>query len=303
MIAGVARVRLEPAMPRHLLAFALASTVVCAGLVAAPAAFAAADVTRLEVRIVTGADGAGAGGYAELRVRELGKAERRIPLARGDGWPAGSTRVVPVTLPEPLDADAVARVGIYYRTANPSAPDSWEIARADVYALRGTERIRLGGNSIQGVVLREGELASGERAASSLTCVTDSDCSDGKTCNGTEICRPGGRDADVRGCVRSAPISCPVNQACIEGQGCRGVGEATGGTGGVAIASGSGAAESATAVNAAPNLTPRSVPVQTCSGRDVLLTDAGGTSRLAACPTGTACVAQPNGTGVCAPAR
>lgn len=290
-------------MPRHPLVFALASTVaLAASLAVAPAALAAADVTRLEVRIVTGADGAGPGGHAELRVRELGKPERRIPLAPGDGWPAGSTRVVPVQLPEPIDADAVARVGIYYRAANASSPDSWEIASADVYALRGTERVRLAGASIQGVVLREGELASAERAASSLTCVTDADCSDGRMCNGAETCQPGARNADVRGCVRAAPLSCPVNQACIEGQGCRGVGEATGGAGGVAIGSAAPASSlPAAASNAAPNLTPRTVPVQTCSGNDVLLTDAAGTSRLAACPSGTSCVAQPNGTGVCVP--
>lgn len=296
-------------MPRHPLVLALAATVVLvASLAAAPAVRAAPDVTRLEVRVVTGADGAGPGGHAELRVRELGKPERRIPLARGDGWPAGSTRVVPVTLPEPIDADAVARVGIYYRSANPAAPDSWEIAGADVFALRGTERVRLNGASIQGVVLREGELASAERAVSSLTCVTDSDCSDGRMCNGAEICQPGARNADVRGCVRGAPMSCPVNQACIEGQGCRSAGEATGGSGGVSIGSGTSAAPAAAgasgaAANVAPNLTPRSVPVQTCSGRDVLLTDASGASRLASCPGGTACVAQPNGTGVCVPSR
>ncbi len=293
-------------MPRHPLVLALASTVLlAAGLATGPVAVAAADVTRLEVRVVTGADGAGPGGYAELRVRELGRPERRIPLAPGDGWPAGSTRVVPVTLPEPIDANAVARVGIYYRAANASTPDSWEIASADVYAVRGTERVRLAGASIQGVVLREGELASAERATSSLTCVTDSDCSDGRMCNGAEICQPGARNADVRGCVRAAPMACPVNQACIEGQGCRGVGEATGGAGGVAIGSATAAAAAGaaagTAANAAPNLTPRTVPVQTCSGNDVLLTDAAGTSRLAACPSGTACVAQPNGTGVCVP--
>jgi hypothetical protein len=289
-------------MSRHPFVLALASTaILIAGLAAAPAAVAVANVTRLEVRVVTGADGAGPGGYAELRVRELGKPERRIPLARGDAWPAGSTRVVPVTLPEPIDADAVARVGIYYRAPNAATPDSWEIASADVYALRGAERVRLGGAPIQGVVLREGELASAERAASSLTCVTDSDCSDGRMCNGAEICTPGARSADVRGCVRAAPMTCPVNQACVEGQGCRGVGEATGGAGGVAMASGRPSDAAAPAANAAPSLTPRTVPMQTCSGNDVLLTDASGTSRLAACPSGTACVAQPNGTGVCAP--
>jgi hypothetical protein len=284
-----------------------------AGLAAVPPAHAAADVTRLEVRIATGADGAGAGGYVELRLRELGRPERRVPIARGDAWPAGSTRVVPVTLPEPIDADAIARVGVYYRSANPASPDAWEIASAEVFALRGSQRVRLTTAPIQGVVLREGELGSAERAASSLTCVTDADCDDARLCNGAERCQPGAPGANARGCVRGAPLACPVNQACIEGQGCRGVGDAVG-SGGVAIgnapgnasagALGGGGAPAAGArgTNVAPSLTPREVAVQTCSGRDVLLTDADGASRLVACPSGTACVAQPNGTGICAPA-
>lgn len=265
----------------------------------AGSAHAAANVTRLEVRIATGADGVATGGYVELRLRELGKGERRVAIARGEAWPAGSTRIVPVTLPEPIDADAVARVGIYYRAANASQPDSWEIAGADVIALRGAERVRLNGATIQGVVLREGELASAERSASTLTCVVDADCNDGRSCNGIEKCSPGARTADARGCQRGTPISCPVNQACIEGQGCRGVGEATGG-GGVAMSTPAAAGARPAAQAAAA---PSSVPVQTCSGRDVLLTESNGTSRLASCAAGTACVAQPNGTGVCVPQR
>jgi hypothetical protein len=276
--------------------FALFLLVLLAG-----SAHAAANVTRLEVRIATGADGVAAGGYVELRLRELGKGERRLPIARGEAWPAGSTRIVPVTLAEPIDADAIARVGIYYRAANASQPDSWEIAGADVIALRGAERVRLNGATIQGVVLREGELASAERSTATLTCVVDSDCNDGRSCNGIEKCSPGARNADARGCLRGTPVSCPVNQACIEGQGCRGVGEASGG-GGVAMST--PATSAARPAPTAPATAGSSaVPVQTCSGRDVLLTDAGGATRLASCPTGTACIAQPNGTGVCVPQR
>lgn len=269
------------------------------GFLAAGAVEAAANVTRLEVRIATGADGAGPGGTVELRLRELGRPERRVPLGRGDAWPAHSVRIVPVTLAEPIDPEAVSRVGIYYRTANAAAPDAWEIASAEVVAIRGSERIALSSGAIQGVLLREGELSSAEHAASTLTCVQDADCNDGRSCNGVERCQPGARTADARGCVRGSPVQCPVNQACIEGQGCRGVGEAAAAAGGLAIGSPRG--DAGEKPNTAPNLTPQRVPVQTCSGRDVLLTD-GGSSRIAACPAGTACVPQPNGTGVCAPA-
>jgi hypothetical protein len=289
----------RPPMKRFLASLVLAAA-------ALPSAWAAPDVTRLEVRIATGADGAAAGGYVELRIRETGRPERRLPIASADAWPAGSLRVFPVPLREPLDVATVERVGLYYRSGNASTPDSWEVASAEVLALRAGQRVPLLGAPIRGVVLQEGELAGTERAAA-LTCVMDEDCSDARACNGAERCDPGARGADARGCVRGAPLQCPVNQACIEGQGCRGVGEASG-SGGVAIggngAAGSGAeATSAAAAPAtvAPSLTPRSVPVQTCSGRDVLLTDAAGSSRLASCPNGTGCVAQPNGTGICVP--
>lgn len=256
-----------------------------------PVAQAAADVTKLEVRIVTGDDGASAGGSAELRIREAGRPERRLKLGAGDAWPRGSTRVIPLTLTTPLDPNAVARFGIWFRGA-PGPADAWAIASAEVFALRGREKVRLLNATVDGVIIREGELSTAERAASSLTCVTDVECSDGRTCNGAERCAPGTRGADERGCVRGAPLQCPTNEVCVEGQGCRGLGE---GAGAIALGGRSGnASPSATARAGAPAL-------QTCSGADVLLTEANGASRLASCPTGTACVAQPNGTGVCAP--
>jgi hypothetical protein len=260
-------------------------------LLPAQAARAVADVTRLEVRIVTGEDGASAGSAVELRIREAGKPERRLPLGAGEAWPKGSTRVIPLALSPPLDPEAVARVGLWFRgPAGP--PDAWSVASAEVYALRGRERIRLLNATIEGVLRREGELSTAERATSTLTCITDAECSDGRSCNGAERCQPGARGADARGCVRGTPLQCPTNEVCIEGQGCRGVGAGAGG--GLAIG---GRAANASPAAAVRDATPA---VQTCSGADVLLTDAGGSSRLEKCPSGTTCIPQPNGTGVCA---
>lgn len=265
--------------------------VLAAAFVPVQPARAAADVTRLEVRIVTGEDGASAGNAVELRIREAGKPERRLPLGTGEAWPKGSTRVIPLTLSTPLDPDAVARLGVWFRGAA-GPPDAWSIASAEVYALRGRERIRLLNATIEGVLRREGELSTAERAASTLTCVTDVECSDGRSCNGAERCQPGARGADERGCVRGTPLQCPTNEVCIEGQGCRGLGDATGG--GIATgARGAATAPAAVSRGASP-------AVQTCSGADVLLTEASGASRLEKCPSGTTCVPQPNGTGICA---
>lgn len=257
-------------------------------------AHAAADVTKLEVRIVTGEDGASAGGSVELRIRETGRPERRVPLGTGDAWPRGSTRVIPLTLSAPLDPNAVTRFGIWFRGA-PGPADAWSIASAEVFVLRGRDKFRLLNASIDGVIMREGEISTVERTGASLTCITDVECSDGRTCNGAERCAPGTRGADERGCVRGAPLQCPTNEVCVEGQGCRGLGEGAGAGGGIALGGRSG--------NASPSAAARAgaPAVQTCSGTDVLLTEANGSSRIASCPEGTACVAQPNGTGVCAP--
>jgi hypothetical protein len=278
-----------------------ALALVC-GLAVLGPALGAPAVHRLLVRIATGTEGAPVGSHVELRLREAGRPERRLPLAGGAPWPAGSTRTVPVTLSEPLDPDAVARFSIYFR-GPPEAPlAAWEIASAGVYALSAEGRESPLGVTIQGLIRREGEIASTERAASSLTCVTDADCDDGRACNGRERCEPGARNADARGCVAGVPVACPTNQVCMERLGCRGmdVGDAskTPTAGAPAAPVSAPGRDTGGAASPVPG-----AAVQTCSGRDVLLTEASGATRTAHCPAGTACVAQPNGTGICAPTR
>jgi len=270
-------------------------------LVAGPA-LDAPVVQRLLVRIVTGTQGAPAGAYVELRLREAGRPERRLPIAGDAPWPAGTTRTVPVALGEPLDPDAVARVSIYYRGPANATSSSWEIASADVYALSADGREIPLAATVQGFIRREGEIASAERAASSLTCVTDADCDDGRACNGRERCEPGAHNANARGCVAGSPVICPTNQVCMERVGCRGL--HTGDAPSAPMAIGSTAPPSEPEHNAgATQGAARGAAVQTCAGHDVLLTEASGATRTAPCAAGTACVPQPNGTGICAPAH
>ena len=282
---------------------ALRALVILCGLAILAPATAAPVVHRLVVRIATGAEGAPAGSTVELRVREAGRPERRLALAGGAPWPPNSTRTVSIALGEPLDPDAVARYSIYYRGPAGAAPGAWEIASADVLVSSAAGRETPLGAPIQGVLRGEGEISSAERAVSSLMCVTDADCDDGRACNGRERCDPAARNANARGCLAGVPVSCPTNQVCIERLGCRGTdGSAPTKAPGAAAAlpPAPAAAEQDAAAAAGAKV---GTPLQTCAGRDVVLTDASGAVRPAKCPAGSACIQQPNGAGVCAPAR
>lgn len=182
----------------------------------------AAPVSRLEVRVVTGAQELSAGSDLELRIYEAGKSVRRLPLVHGEAWLPASTHLVPVKLNDMLDPRNVLRFALYYRAANPMS-QSWEVVSAEV-ELPGSANSheRLLGASLSGVIPRQGELASVERDQSMLTCMDDSDCDDRRACNGVERCAPRAPGADARGCVKGAPVVCPVNQICGESVGCHG---------------------------------------------------------------------------------
>jgi hypothetical protein len=182
----------------------------------------AAALGHLTVRIRTGSEPLLAGSDVELRIYEAGGKVRRLPLAHGESWLRDSTRVIPVTLNDPLDPRSVSRFGIYYRAAQPESPP-WEIVDADVEISRNGETPqRLLDTSLSGVIARQGELSTPERSAGSMLCSTDADCDDHRTCNGVERCAPRTAGADARGCVRGTPVVCPVNQVCSESRGCLG---------------------------------------------------------------------------------
>lgn len=192
-------------------------------LVLAVSNAAAAPATHIQVRIVTGAEELTAGSLLELRIYEAGKGVRRLPLTHGEAWPRDSTRVIPLTLTEALDPRAVLRFGLYYRAASPLAPPlEVTTAEVDLSSGRGVPE-RLLNATLSGVIARQGELATEERDARSMTCATDSDCDDHLNCDGHERCAPRSADADTRGCVKGLPVVCPVNQVCTEAHGCRGV--------------------------------------------------------------------------------
>lgn len=182
----------------------------------------AVPVSRLEVRVVTGAQELTAGSELELRIYEAGKSVRRLPLVHGEAWLPASTHLIPIKLNDTLDPRSVLRFALYYRAASPLSR-SWEVVSADVELPGSSDSPeRLLGATLSGVIPRQGELASIERDQSTLTCMDDSDCDDRRACNGRERCAPHTAGADARGCVKGAPVVCPVNQVCGESVGCHG---------------------------------------------------------------------------------
>src|SRR5258708_14695759 len=63
----------------------------------------AVPVSRLEVRVVTGAAELTAGSSLELRIYEAGKSVRRLPLVHCEAWPPDSSHIIPVKLGDALD--------------------------------------------------------------------------------------------------------------------------------------------------------------------------------------------------------
>src|ERR1700682_1162939 len=129
MIRGGFIIRGGGAVKLHLPAMSVWPIVLLWALYAASAA--AAPVSHLEVRIVTGASELSAGSSLELRIYEAGKSVRKLPLVHGEAWPPDSTHIIPVKLNEALDPRNVVRFSLYYRSASPVAP-GLEIVAADV---------------------------------------------------------------------------------------------------------------------------------------------------------------------------
>jgi hypothetical protein len=206
-------------MKLHLPLMILPTLMACT-LYASPAA--AVPVSRLEVRVVTGAAELSAGSDLELRIYEAGKSVRRLPLVHGEAWLPASTHLIPLKLNDALEPRNVQRFALYYRAGSPLAP-AWEVVSADVELPSGQDAPRrLLDTTLSGVIAKQGELASVERDQASMACSSDADCDDRRTCNGKERCAPHTAGADARGCVKGSPVVCPVNQICGEGVGCHG---------------------------------------------------------------------------------
>ena len=183
---------------------------------------AAAPVQQIELRIVIGAEQLTSGSDLELRIYESNGIVRRLTVAHAEPWLPDSTHLLPLKLREALDPRNVKRFAIYYHPASAQS-EPFEIIAADV-ELPGDngQPQKLLGVTLSGV-MRQGELASDDRAGEAAACHTDADCDDRRACNGRERCAPQSPHADARGCLCGTPVVCPVNQVCGEGIGCHGL--------------------------------------------------------------------------------
>ena len=182
-------------------------------------------VSTLDVSVTSGAADLPAGAVLELKIYEQSPVPRIVALTHGEAWPAAASRLVRVHLERPLDPRRVRRFSLAYRAPRPGLP-AWDVESARVEWDANGERQRLLATTLAGVVAVDRELASEEVREAQLLCATDADCDNGRSCDGVERCEPANRRADPRGCVSGKPVICPVNQVCVEHQGCRGISEA-----------------------------------------------------------------------------
>ena len=150
-------------------------------------------------------------------------------------------------------------------------------------------------------------------------CGSDADCGDSRFCNGAEMCRPADPLADARGCVRGL-LPCGAGQNCDEpAQRCDMPCTDNDGDGHYAIHCGGDDCDDTDARRFPGNVEIQdandhdedcdvnthgffrgAMSQQICDGRDkVVLVDASERFTRARCVTGTVCVQQPNGEGVC----
>jgi hypothetical protein len=164
-------------------------------------------------------------------------------------------------------------------------------------------------------------------------CTSDAQCSDNVVCNGAEVCRPGRVGSDWRGCRMDVPdVACGAGQQCVEpvlssnalrSGGCVAtecLDPDKDGDGVEAISCGGadcndyareqwpGNSERWDDQNRDEDCDPYSSSArarfgadQICDGADnVILIPTHGDLRRVACPSGSVCVPQPSGAGVCA---
>lgn len=287
----------------------------------------------LRVTIRLGADGARGGNQLLLLFQMRNGSTRKFDLNRSrEEWAGGSERTVEVSVQPPIAYADIARVGVEWHGSRGDLlqeQDDVDLASMVVNSRAvGASAVIMNGRrvsvaSIQNVRLENDQTywAGGvsPRIHGVGHCDSDAACDDGVFCNGAEHCAPGDPNANSVGCiVRPAP--CGPGQLCDErAQSCRVSCVDNDGDGHLAASCGGDDCDDNDS-----NRYPGNVEIldaadhdedcdvnthgfyrgpsssQICDGRDaVLLVDAREQFTPARCVTGTVCVQQPNGEGVC----
>ncbi|MDN3638757.1 hypothetical protein QWY82_08055 [Simiduia curdlanivorans] len=293
------------------------------------------ETSGLTVTVTLGGDGA-RGGSQLLLVFEMNNGStRKFDLNRSRAeWPGNSERTIEVSVIPSVRYADVTRMGVEWHGSHGDImqeQDDVDISSLVVKSKSGESLPAFIRNRVVSVGFANNFRLENDQVywfgairpevRQSGVCTSDASCDDGRFCNGPELCSPGDPAADPRGCVLAAApcgsgtacneetdrcaVSCPDNDgdghlaASCGGDDCDD-NDANRYPGNVEIADSNDHDEDC-------NLNTHGIfrgaaSTQICDGRNqVVLVDAQEQFTRARCVTGTVCVQQPNGTGVCMP--
>lgn len=288
----------------------------------------------LSINLRLGGDGIRGGGQLLLLLEMSDGRIRRFDLNRTrEEWPGGVEKSIDVTVVPPIQYSAVQRIGVEWHGSQgdiTQEQDDFDLARLHVQSRAISTTTPIINGSAVSVYSRstatrfdndQTQWFGGVRPTVTATgiCTADSECDDRRFCNGVERCEPGNANADARGCIVGA-------SPCRSGENCNEVAKQCDvtcvdneGDGHQSARCGGDDCD-----DSDPNRYPGNVEVwdaanhdedcdvnthgvfrgasstQICDGRNgVVLVDQREGFERARCTTGTVCVQQPNGTGVC----
>lgn len=288
----------------------------------------------LKVQLRLGGDGIRGGGQILLVFDMNDGRKRRFDLNRTrEEWPGGATKIIEVNVIPPVLYRDIQRIGIEFHGSQgdfTQTQDDFDLAHLQVESRATSSTSPIVNGSRVTVFSREvntrfeddqTQWFGGVRPQVAVEgiCAADSDCDDGRYCNGVERCAPSNANADPRGCL-VGPLPCPAYQHCNESrQQCDVPCVDQDGDGFDAAYCGGNDCD-----DTDPNRYPGNVEVadaadhdedcdlnthgvfqaaaatQICDGRtQVVLVDARERFQRAQCPPNTVCVQQPNGAGIC----
>lgn len=316
----------------HLLFAVSMSTAISA------AAFAqSASMRQVYVKLQTGNDDLRSDSRVSLVLGSSGGADRVLTIVEGRRLADGTLTSRVIGVDPPIPVASIVRVGIKFEPGECSLPcqnDQWEMLSVAIHngggptspriwppvgisasAETGRHKFTAGGTKTFEIPVPQSPrpIVAGAGSTVGGFCSDDATCNDGRYCNGTELCRGGGCVAGTPPC--GAGISCNeevdrCERSCPDRDGDGAADAACGGSdcddrdadrypGNVERMDPDGHDEDCDPnTQGAPVSSLRGV--QVCNERGVaLLTPEGGISE-ARCPSGTTCIPQPNGHGICA---